>query len=515
MANPVADAGGPYLGVAGSEIVFDASKSSGPIVSYAWDFGDGGTGSEKTVKHTYSREGSYGVTLRVTDDQGRTSVSSSGVYVKPLTIYIDAVVDPRPETGRYKLGDTIYGLDVSVFYSRGSPVEGATISGTLSGREEIPLTFREAGNGKYRADLNYPLLNGEDDFINITIEAKDAAGETGRLVKKLTIVPSYTGSVLMIQNPTSGRFAYGEKIDFKLSFYRLKDHKNMDDGEVVLYEGWSGRAFPFRREGKDYFLTYEIPKDARDSLSYIIYGSGLIVDTRYNAVNELGFEVTHDLIVDVVSPKRDTYVPDVKEIRLNVTYPDGSIVPDERLNAVIGGKPISLERSGDYFTVGYTVPENESDIDLWLFDSLGNGAGAKVLLATTRPTAESEGTKLASQITYTMLPIIGLLTVLFLAYRFVEGRRSIRKTLMKEYEETRQKIESLKAVTNNVMSEYYTRKITEEEARKRVLDCEKELVIERHRLKDVMEKLGMKPEDGEDKDGPARPQKNKEKRIKE
>ena len=56
-------------------VTFDASNSSspnGPIVSYAWDFGDGETAGGVSATHTYSVKGVYTVTLVVTDSAGKT-----------------------------------------------------------------------------------------------------------------------------------------------------------------------------------------------------------------------------------------------------------------------------------------------------------------------------------------------------------------------------------------------------------------------------------------------------------
>jgi len=59
-------------------ITFDASGCSdadGTIVSYTWDFGDGDTSTSQNPTHAYSQEGSYYVTLTVTDDDGLTDIT--------------------------------------------------------------------------------------------------------------------------------------------------------------------------------------------------------------------------------------------------------------------------------------------------------------------------------------------------------------------------------------------------------------------------------------------------------
>ena len=55
------------------KIAFYGDKSidfDGKIVSYNWDFGDGTTSNEQNPAHVYKKQGTYTVTLRVTDDKG-------------------------------------------------------------------------------------------------------------------------------------------------------------------------------------------------------------------------------------------------------------------------------------------------------------------------------------------------------------------------------------------------------------------------------------------------------------
>lgn len=63
---------------------FDGSGSSDPdgkIVSFAWNFGDGTTGSGAKVNHTFSKKGTFTVTLTVTDDKGATNSTTHTIKV--------------------------------------------------------------------------------------------------------------------------------------------------------------------------------------------------------------------------------------------------------------------------------------------------------------------------------------------------------------------------------------------------------------------------------------------------
>ncbi|HEV2119017.1 MAG TPA: PKD domain-containing protein [Candidatus Bathyarchaeia archaeon] len=65
-------------------VSFDGTSSydlDGTIVGYAWDFGDGSTGSGATPTHGYSIAGTYSVKLNVTDNSGSTQVSTQTVTI--------------------------------------------------------------------------------------------------------------------------------------------------------------------------------------------------------------------------------------------------------------------------------------------------------------------------------------------------------------------------------------------------------------------------------------------------
>lgn len=57
------------------------APANNPIASYAWDFGDGRTGSGRTATHAYDEAGTYVATLRVTDQLGRSASTTQSLLV--------------------------------------------------------------------------------------------------------------------------------------------------------------------------------------------------------------------------------------------------------------------------------------------------------------------------------------------------------------------------------------------------------------------------------------------------
>lgn len=71
------------------------------IASYSWDFGDGSTATGATVSHVYAAEGTFTVSLSVTDDRGQVGTATATVTVEavgPTASFVFSPTEPAPGT---------------------------------------------------------------------------------------------------------------------------------------------------------------------------------------------------------------------------------------------------------------------------------------------------------------------------------------------------------------------------------------------------------------------------------
>ncbi|WP_222184728.1 PKD domain-containing protein [Geminicoccus harenae] len=79
--SPIADAGPDQLACAGSEVMFDGSRSrdaDGVVNRFTWDFGDGSTGGGERPVHVFGKPGEYRVMLTIDgDDLGQCASTNT------------------------------------------------------------------------------------------------------------------------------------------------------------------------------------------------------------------------------------------------------------------------------------------------------------------------------------------------------------------------------------------------------------------------------------------------------
>jgi PKD repeat protein len=145
-----------------------STDPDGSIVSYAWDFGDGGTSSLANPSHTYTLAGTYTAQLVVTDNSGATATATVTITVDPNQAPT-AAASATPLTGKAPL--------VVTFSSAGSTdSDGSIVSyawdfgdGGTSSLANPSHTYTLPGT--YTAQLVVTDDNGATDTATVTITA--------------------------------------------------------------------------------------------------------------------------------------------------------------------------------------------------------------------------------------------------------------------------------------------------------------------------------------------------------
>lgn len=178
----------------GESVRFDGTDSydpDGSIERYRWDFGDGSTDSGSVVYHSFSRAGSYRVTLTVTDNKGATNSTSKTVTVKesenkpPIARFTYSPSKPKAgESVRFD-GTGSYDPDGTIERYQWDFGDGSTDSGSV-----VYHSFSRAGS--YRVTLTVTDNRGgkgstSDTIIVITPPTADFTADPTRGPAPLTV----------------------------------------------------------------------------------------------------------------------------------------------------------------------------------------------------------------------------------------------------------------------------------------------------------------------------------------
>ncbi|MBA3656364.1 MAG: PKD domain-containing protein [Gemmatimonadaceae bacterium] len=172
LAAPTAAINGPFSSVEGSSVSMSGAASTdvdGTISSYAWNFGDGTTGTGASISHTYAQDGNYTVTLVVTDNDGLTGTTTATAQATNVAPAIAALGNVVQASGSYSATGS--------FADPGADSWTATVNyGDGSGSAPLSLT------GKTFA-LAHTFAAGQTYTVTVTVSDDDATSTSTHTVR--------------------------------------------------------------------------------------------------------------------------------------------------------------------------------------------------------------------------------------------------------------------------------------------------------------------------------------------
>ena len=172
---PVATAGGPYSGVEGQLITFDASNSDaeGGMAQFAWDWNNDGVYDDSTnsaiFEYAFPDDYTGTVTLRLTDNFGLVDTSQTSVTITNAAPVVSIVLNSVVEEGAETLfsasiedpgANDTFG-EVSWVFGDGQVASGATASNTYidNGKFEVTASVTDDDGATGKATLQLDVRN--------------------------------------------------------------------------------------------------------------------------------------------------------------------------------------------------------------------------------------------------------------------------------------------------------------------------------------------------------------------
>ncbi|RLF39814.1 MAG: hypothetical protein DRN21_03095, partial [Thermoplasmata archaeon] len=167
-------------------VMFNASESydvDGTVVNYTWDFGDGNTSYGMNASHTYADNGSYTVTLTVTDDDGAVNWTTKEIVVVNVPPVAHFTWEPQEPT----TADTIQFSDASY------DLDGTVVNYTWD--------FGD-GNMSYARNASHSYADNGVYVVNLTIKDNDGAVAWVTYVISVANVPPVAAFTWQPSQPT-------------------------------------------------------------------------------------------------------------------------------------------------------------------------------------------------------------------------------------------------------------------------------------------------------------------------
>lgn len=261
-------------GIAPAMVTFDGTKSvdvNGDALTYSWDFGDGTTGTGATANHTYTSEGSYHVTLTVSDGELNSTAKT--------VIFVDKDFGKAGKSKKRGLGYGTHSVEDLAVMSKGiswwynwshSPDLAVKDVYQQYGVEFVPMAwngnFNDQAMRTYIAahpDVKYILAFNEPNFIDqANMTPSQAVAQWPRLeaianefgLKIVSVAMNYCGNCV-----TENGTTYYSPFDYFNDFFRLCPTCKVDAISIHAYmpdvNGVEWYVNEFKKYGKPIWMT--------------------------------------------------------------------------------------------------------------------------------------------------------------------------------------------------------------------------------------------------------------------
>ena len=236
-----------------------STDTDGQVVAWAWDFGDGAESDAQNPQHSYSRSGSYTVTLVVKDDDGNASPAATQVIVvknaAPTAMFKVTPADPRVAVSTLFDASGSYDADGHIVsYAWDFDSDGIFDSDGAS--SDVEYTSADAGE------------------VTVTLKVTDDEGTSATVMKSLNVLPSVSAvrqidtCLLGDETITGGMVKVTITITANTEVHGLTLHEDIPVGWTFA-EGSSASA-TFRKDTTDWLFMETLEDGDTRAIEYTL-----------------------------------------------------------------------------------------------------------------------------------------------------------------------------------------------------------------------------------------------------
>lgn len=188
-----------------STVSFDASTTTNGTTacltacSYAWNFGDGTSGSGMTTTHEYRTVGAVQVSLTVTDSRGAQNTTVRNVTIAAST----------PPTATFLMSPTPVGINQDVFFN-------AEQSRATLPRRIVSYGWN-FGDGRTASGVSVARSFSTVGSYTIVLTVTDDAGSVGQSSQTLSVTAANAGMTAVLSRSPTGNVSTATTVFFNAS----------------------------------------------------------------------------------------------------------------------------------------------------------------------------------------------------------------------------------------------------------------------------------------------------------
>jgi len=153
----VSPAGQAISGITTMTLTASAADPDGDPLTYAWVLGDGGTASGTTVSHRYDTEGTFAVSLTVSDSRGLSATANTTIVARRLSGTWRATSFISGTQVWTQSGTSLTVRNSDSDQDRFSTWHGGSVTPPRRVTVEVSFTFASQVDGRYVGDANETL----------------------------------------------------------------------------------------------------------------------------------------------------------------------------------------------------------------------------------------------------------------------------------------------------------------------------------------------------------------------